>query len=81
MSQITVMGYSVRWTTHFRYAEWIHFDNVTLLPDFSRVYARELYDHGIDEEENVNVVAEEKYRGVIEYLAWELRRQFSNVSD
>ena len=55
----------------------MHFDNETLESNFSRVYAKELYDHVRDEEENVNVEEMEEYVGVVKYLAWILRNQFS----
>jgi len=48
-----VMGYSVR-TGNYRYTEWQDFAS-------GEVMARELYDHQIDPEENINVVKKDKY--------------------
>ena len=77
MSEIRIMGYSVRWS-HYRYAEWIHFDVESLSGDFTRSYARELYDHLWDDHQNVNVVSKGKYARVIEYLALILRTKFGS---
>jgi len=59
---IDFIGYSVR-STRWRYTEWLRFDGVKLHGDFSKMVARELYDHQGDDGgahdwdafENVNV--------------------------
>ena len=48
------MGYSMRTDTH-RYVQWMVWDGAKLLPDWSKVVGRELYDHDQDPLENVNL--------------------------
>ena len=74
MSEIRVMGYSIRWL-QFRYAEWIGFDNETLRPDFSEVFGKELYDHSRDANEDDNVSGMFEYSGIEEYLSSLLRQR------
>lgn len=59
-----LMGYSIR-TDRFRYTEWRDFESGTVL-------ARELYDHGNDLLETVNVVAGERYHGFLPKLESQL---------
>ena len=75
MSEIRVMGYSVRWR-QFRYAEWVAFDHRMLIANFSTVYAQELYDHTDDQGENRNVASAKPYRGMVTYLSGILRDKF-----
>ena len=56
----TVMGYSMR-TEHFHYIEWIHLQSGDLK-------ARELYDHILDPNENINVVNDPHYSGTLKEL-------------
>jgi arylsulfatase A-like enzyme len=60
-----VMGYSIR-TMHYRYTEWRDFKT-------GAVKARELYDHGQDARETVNVAGEARHAKVMESLAEQLR--------
>eukprot|EP01006_Ploeotia_vitrea_P039323 TRINITY_DN66334_c8_g1_i1.p1 TRINITY_DN66334_c8_g1~~TRINITY_DN66334_c8_g1_i1.p1 ORF type:complete len:525 (+),score=1.92 TRINITY_DN66334_c8_g1_i1:24-1598(+) len=39
-----VMGYTVR-TNHYRYTEWVAFDNKTATPNWNNLYGKELYFH------------------------------------
>ena len=52
------MGYSVK-TGNYRYTEWQKFSTGEILD-------RELYDHQVDQAENVNVVHKDEYKGVVE---------------
>ena len=56
-----VMGYALR-TDRFRYVEWC--DRTT-----GETLARELYDHGNDPQENVNVAEREAYAADVERLS------------
>jgi len=59
-----VMGYSLR-TDRFRYTEWRDFDS-------GELRARELYDHGIDSLETVNLAPVEQYQSYLPELAEQL---------
>ncbi len=39
-----VMGYSIR-VDQYRFVEWYSFNNVSGIPDYSKVWGTELYDH------------------------------------
>ena len=54
------MGYSLR-TPRFRYTAWLDWKS-------HDVIARELYDHGNDADETVNVAAEATFAGDVERL-------------
>ena len=60
-SETQVMGYSLR-TNRFRYTAWLKFSNITYKPDFSHIYAEELYDHKVDPDEDHNACHKRKYR-------------------
>jgi len=60
----SVMGHSIR-TDRYRYTEWAE-------PGKQPV-ARELYDHKVDPEENVNAVNDPKYRAVVAELSRKLK--------
>lgn len=60
-----VMGYSIR-TMRYRYTEWCDFKTGALK-------AHELYDHGQDPKETVNVAGEARYAEAMEGLAKQLR--------
>ena len=55
LEETIVMGYSMR-SLCYRLTLWVPFNHSTFKPNFSRVYAEELYDHRFDPEENHNVV-------------------------
>lgn len=61
MRNTTIMGYSMR-TNSYRYTIWLKFNNVTFKPDWSQFIAEELYDHGVDPEENHNICRKRAYR-------------------
>lgn len=84
----THMGYSVR-TVDWRYTEWVQFNGTTLLPVWSNVTARELYDHrnetiyptNFDDGENENVAGDAQFTTVIQTLSQVVRKQFGNGND
>ena len=58
-----IMGYTIK-TDRFRYIEWTEMDS-------GNVVAKELYDHYIDGEENINQAANPSYRSELPQLsAW-----------
>ena len=61
-----IMGYSIR-TDQYRYTEWLLFNIYTLKPR-DVIIARELYDHSIDPNENVNMADKWKYQEIIKGL-------------
>lgn len=57
-----IMGYTMR-TGRYRYTEWVGFkDRPHYQPVWDHVYGVELYDHGIDPEENYNRASQAGYR-------------------
>ena len=72
LADIRIMGYSMRTARH-RYSEWVAYDPTTFSANMSHVYARELYDHSNDPEENLNVVNQTAFKGVAAELAHQLR--------
>ncbi|XP_044255648.1 iduronate 2-sulfatase [Tribolium madens] len=64
LKNINIMGYSIR-TTRYRYTEWIKFNHTTFMPDWSKVYGKELYDHLIDALENMNLVTRPELNDLI----------------
>ncbi|KAK7072874.1 hypothetical protein SK128_018164, partial [Halocaridina rubra] len=70
-SEIKIMGYSMR-THRYRYTVWLRFNNVTYEPDWSYIYAEELYDHKVDENENHNVCGKDLYKLRKKRLHWQL---------
>lgn len=58
------MGYSIR-TKRYRYTEWVNFDVKNFKINWKKVYARELYDHLIDKEEDMNIVDREELKNVV----------------
>lgn len=67
---ITIMGYSMQTTNGYRYTEWLEFDIKAYKPNWSELYARELY---LDERENTNVANLPEYRGLVSVLSKQLR--------
>ncbi|RWS24829.1 iduronate 2-sulfatase-like protein, partial [Leptotrombidium deliense] len=55
---VKIMGYTMKNET-LRYTEWVHFDPKLVKPNWSIVYARELY---LDRNENENVASESRYK-------------------
>ncbi|KAK7114972.1 iduronate 2-sulfatase-like [Littorina saxatilis] len=72
LKNIRIMGYTMKTATH-RYTEWVAYDPVTFTHNMSHVYARELYDHTNDLEENLNIVDQVAFKGLVEELAQQLR--------
>ncbi len=56
-----VAGYRAR-TEHLSYTEWVFYNTSTCKPYWNISYGMELYDHGMDEEENHNVIAHPDYK-------------------
>ncbi|KAF5287898.1 hypothetical protein FQA39_LY04072 [Lamprigera yunnana] len=67
LSDIQIMGYSIR-TSQYRYTEWIQFNNTNFTPNWKHVYARELYDHFIDPDENMNLVGKPEMEQIATFL-------------
>ena len=75
LKRIKYMGYSVR-SRFYRLTEWVAFDIKTFKPDWTRVVARELYDHQKDSEENENQNGNIIYRNVQHILSKILREKY-----
>lgn len=67
LKQIKIMGYSIR-TSAYRYTEWIGFDPTTFKANLTNVYAKELYSHAIDPQENINLANLPALAGVMKDL-------------
>ena len=61
-----VMGYTMR-TDRYRYTEWQHRETGDIL-------ARELYDHELDPQENVNAASQVGYADTVAQLSDQLRQ-------
>nr|KAG5709285.1 hypothetical protein BaRGS_018037 [Batillaria attramentaria] len=72
LADIRIMGYTMKTADH-RYTEWVAYDPTTFTANMSHVYARELYDHRTDPNEDLNVVDQPAYKDVAARLAQELR--------
>lgn len=72
------MGYSMR-TNSYRYTEWIQFYPNNFTVNWSKVFAKELYDHDTDTEEHVNVAADPKYQDIVIKLSIKLRQGWRNA--
>ncbi|KAK7114971.1 hypothetical protein V1264_000928 [Littorina saxatilis] len=72
LADIRIMGYTMKTATH-RYTEWLAYDPVTFTHNMLHVYARELYDHTHDPEENLNLVDQAAFRYLVQELAHQLR--------
>jgi hypothetical protein len=83
----THMGYTVR-TAGWRYTEWVRWNGTALLPIWSQVVARELYDHNNDPAEvatfdlgeNENIAGNSSYSGLMDELSQRLRQQFDEAT-
>lgn len=69
------MGYSVI-NSRYRYTEWVQFDHSKCSPLWNITISEELYDHLIDEEENLNLADKPELNHVISSLKKELRVRF-----
>lgn len=67
LKNIKIMGYSLR-TKRYRYIEWIHFNHTTCKGNWSEVYDKELYDHKIDPNENMNLVYLDELQPLVKVL-------------
>lgn len=72
------MGYSLR-TKQYRYTEWVSFDNNNCTPNWSRTLDRELYDHFIDPDENMNLASRSELNSIIKELSHKLRQGWRHV--
>nr|KAG5709286.1 hypothetical protein BaRGS_018038 [Batillaria attramentaria] len=72
LADIRIMGYTMKTADH-RYTEWVAYDPTTFTANMSHVYARELYNHRTDPNEDLNVVDQPPYKDVVARLAQELR--------
>ncbi|ELU17681.1 hypothetical protein CAPTEDRAFT_166110 [Capitella teleta] len=61
-----IMGYAMRTQEH-RYTEWLTYDAGTYTPT-ANIHSRELYDHVIDPDENVNRVNYPEYASIVKEL-------------
>lgn len=61
------MGYSIR-TKRYRYTEWVKFDVKRFKADWKKRYARELYDHLIDQNEDMNIADRAELQIVVRNL-------------
>nr|CAD7575494.1 unnamed protein product [Timema californicum] len=70
LKDIRIMGYTLRTHRH-KYTEWIHFDDNKA--DWSRVIARELYDHKLDSGEDLNLADRPQFAKLMGRLSQQLR--------
>ncbi|KAL4231270.1 hypothetical protein ACF0H5_008850 [Mactra antiquata] len=71
LKNISIMGYSMR-TSKYRYTEWVNFNHTSFKMDWSKVHARELYDHNLDSEENNNLAGVKQYHDLVNSLSHKL---------
>ncbi|KAJ8911048.1 hypothetical protein NQ315_004695, partial [Exocentrus adspersus] len=67
LRDIKIMGYSVT-TRRYRYTEWVKFFPTNFTVDWNVSYGKELYNHLIDPDENINLADRDEMRTVIELL-------------
>lgn len=72
LRDIKIMGYSIR-TVQYRYTEWVEFSNKNFTPNWKNIYGRELYDHFIDPDENLNLITRLQLQDVANALSKQLR--------
>lgn len=70
LKDIKIMGYTIK-TKRLRYTEWVNFDNVNFIANWSNVVGRELY---VDQDENENVASDQKYDRIVKRLSRKLRK-------
>ncbi|XP_017773219.1 PREDICTED: iduronate 2-sulfatase [Nicrophorus vespilloides] len=80
LTDIQIMGYSIR-TSLFRYTEWVEFDNSLFLPNWSKVYAIELYCHQFDKAENINLSNRPQMKHIMRRLRKQLIRGWRDAVD
>ena len=62
-----VMGFTMR-TNRYRYTEWVHVDKQKYAPMWDQLVGIELYDHGVDPEENDDVASVTSYKVIAQGL-------------
>ena len=62
-----VMGYTMR-TDRYRYTQWVKFDKKTYTPQWEKSVGVELYDHGVDPDENDDVANDKSYEVIAQGL-------------
>ena len=72
LKNIRIMGYSMR-TDLYRYTEWIDFDPEHFSGNWSRLYAKELYLHQSDPNEDRNVAYLSQYADLVLSLSRKLQ--------
>ncbi|XP_023235188.1 iduronate 2-sulfatase-like isoform X2 [Centruroides sculpturatus] len=77
LNDIKVMGYTIK-TKEYRYTEWIKFSPQTFSQDWSVVYAKELYNHTADPQENNNEANNPNYENIMKKLSEQLRNGWNS---
>lgn len=72
MKDIKIMGYSIK-TEKFRYAQWVHFNSNDFTVDWDVIYGRELYDHLLDPNENMNLINIPQLTNLTNILSYKLK--------
>ncbi|KAG5673435.1 hypothetical protein PVAND_003483 [Polypedilum vanderplanki] len=75
LREIKIMGYTIR-TKRFRYTAWIKFNNKKFKRNWNKIYGEELYDHDIDDSENINLVHRAEFRQLKNQLKEKLMKKF-----
>nr|KAG5698853.1 hypothetical protein BaRGS_019705 [Batillaria attramentaria] len=75
-----IMGYTMR-TDLYRYTEWIGFNGTSYQHDWDVLYARELYVHTSDPEEDNNVAEHPDYQQLVVDLSRQLRNGWRQYDD
>jgi arylsulfatase A-like enzyme len=82
--QYTVMGYTMRTESGWRYTRWVPWNQTTLTPEWSKGdYGEELYDFrgeglfGDFDMQSDNLAADEPMRGLVEQLRKQLQEEFT----
>lgn len=72
LQDVRIMGYSMRTHVH-RYTEWVAYDPASFSANWTHVYAKELYLHDVDPNEDHNEAYSSRYAALVETLALHLR--------
>lgn len=72
LQYIEIMGYSII-TSHYRYTEWVRFNNKNCHPVWNITVDSELYDHWLDPQENLNLAYLPQLDKVLQNLKEQLR--------
>lgn len=67
LKDIKIMGYSIK-SLRYRYTEWVRFFPNNFTVNWNNVYGKELYDHLIDPEENMNLVDRNELSEIVKKL-------------